>query len=71
MPNYIDNPHTRAQTECPLCKGTKSEGLVTCWPCYRRHDMRSGTDVVSNRLIATFEASARQRYWAQVQLGRR
>ncbi len=55
----IDHPYIRAQTVCSLCKGKKDTGLVICWPCYRRHDMRNGGDVVANRLIAIAEAKER------------
>jgi len=38
----IDNQNVRASNRCPLCEGHKDIGLVTCWPCYRRYDLRNG-----------------------------
>ena len=32
-----DHPLIRKGTLCPLCLGHKNEGLIACWPCYRRH----------------------------------
>jgi hypothetical protein len=33
----LDHPLTREGTECPICFGPKDQGLVACWPCYRKH----------------------------------
>lgn len=38
----IDHPNIRNWTKCPFCLGNKDQGLVACWPCYRKHDLRNG-----------------------------
>jgi hypothetical protein len=38
----IDHPKTRAGVVCPVCKTHKTVGLVVCWECYRRHNLRYG-----------------------------
>jgi hypothetical protein len=38
----IDHPNVRASVVCPLCQGVKDAGLVACWPCYRKNEMRYG-----------------------------
>lgn len=30
----------RSHPVCPLCYGVKDVGLLVCWGCYRRTDMR-------------------------------
>jgi len=52
----IDNPRTRKQEVCPLCRGDKARGLVTCWPCYHRHGLKYGSQK-AEASIAAFEAS--------------
>lgn len=48
--------HTRLFPICPLCRGTKQQGLVTCWSCYREHDLRNGNEMAEH-IIAEFEAT--------------
>lgn len=50
-----DFPNTRRNTVCPLCAGHKDRGLVACWVCYRKYDMRNGSQAAEDK-IATFEA---------------
>ena len=50
----LDYPKVRAQVLCPLCVGDKDEGLLVCWPCYRRYELRSGNEVVE-QIIAQAE----------------
>lgn len=38
----IDHPLLRQHSHCPLCHERKDQGLVTCWPCYRRHELKYG-----------------------------
>ncbi len=37
-----DHPFVRARHECPLCGGAKSSGLLCCWPCYNRWNIKAG-----------------------------
>lgn len=41
----MDNPRVRMQIICPVCDGSKDRGLVACWPCFRKYDMRNGNPV--------------------------
>jgi hypothetical protein len=36
----LDHPLIRNDHHCPLCRGYKTPGNVTCWSCYREHDLR-------------------------------
>jgi hypothetical protein len=38
----LDYPKVRAQTVCPLCQGAKETGLLVCWLCYHKHELRYG-----------------------------
>ncbi len=38
----IDHPKVRNSETCPTCQGHKDQGLVTCWPCYRKYGLRNG-----------------------------
>jgi hypothetical protein len=49
-----DFPKLRCLTTCPLCGNTKLRGLITCWPCYRKHGLRHGNPMVE-RVLAGFE----------------
>ncbi len=44
--NLIDHPLVRASATCPICEGPKDSGLVICWPCYRKTNMRCGNQDV-------------------------
>lgn len=35
------HPLTRASVICPLCFAGKAAGLVACWPCYRKENLRN------------------------------
>ena len=45
-----DNENVRASNQCPLCEGEKETGLVVCWPCYRRYDLRNGNPEAENKI---------------------
>ena len=47
-----DNPFVRDCNVCPLCNGPKSIGLIACWPCFRKHDMRNGNRDAEERIAA-------------------
>lgn len=49
MTVYPDFPLTREHTTCPICHRPKDKGLVTCWPCYRMHDLKFG---MPSRILA-------------------
>lgn len=51
-----DYPLTRAHTFCPCCRGPKTSGLITCWPCFGRHNGRNGFDIAGLHLIRAQEA---------------
>jgi hypothetical protein len=38
----VPNKYVRESNTCPLCKKIKTLGLITCWPCYRKHGLRNG-----------------------------
>jgi hypothetical protein len=38
----VDFPLVRAQFLCPLCQGEKAAGLLVCWPCFRRCELKYG-----------------------------
>lgn len=38
----LDHPLTRNHVVCPLCGDAKDTGLLTCWPCYRRFNLKYG-----------------------------
>jgi hypothetical protein len=54
----IDHLLTRNGAVCPLCQGPKDKGLVTCWGCYRRHDLRNG-NAKAAAIIDDYEATQR------------
>jgi hypothetical protein len=47
----LDHPRVRASCTCPLCDGPKDAGLVTCWSCYRGHNLRNGMDTADQLMI--------------------
>jgi len=57
-----DNPRVRASTTCPLCRGAKATGLIACWPCFRRWDMRHGNPN-AERVIEGRELELRELAW--------
>lgn len=38
----LDYPHCRKCASCPWCGRHKERGLLVCWPCYGRLDLRNG-----------------------------
>lgn len=58
----MDHPLLRASLVCPFCHGAKDTGLVACWPCYRKHDMKFGGGEYqvdrSERILARAAAAA-------------
>ena len=48
-----DHPRVRASRVCPVCGQAKDYGLVVCWPCYRRVNMRAGNEAVETLLDKT------------------
>jgi hypothetical protein len=48
----MDHPLVRKSHTCPLCLGPKDTGLVACWPCFREHDMRNGSQAADDTLDA-------------------
>jgi hypothetical protein len=64
----VDNPHVRRDVICPLCLGDKDDGLVACWPCYRKHLKGSDTEperVKAERVIAERERVLAGAWWVQ------
>lgn len=49
-----DNPRTRWQTICPICNGFKDHGLIACWSCFRKHNMRN-CNLLAEKVVADFE----------------
>jgi hypothetical protein len=47
----LDYQRVRAQCKCPLCGGIKDKGLIACWSCYRREDMRNGGNRVATVML--------------------
>lgn len=37
----VDHPRTRNHPLCPICHGPKNQGLIVCWTCFNRHNMRN------------------------------
>ena len=48
----MDHPHLRAGHICPLCDGVKDSGLVCCWLCFRKYDLRSGNEAAESMIDA-------------------
>jgi hypothetical protein len=55
MESKPDFPLIRSGETCPVCSGRKDQGLVTCWDCYKRHDLRNGNSRIA-KIIALREA---------------
>lgn len=51
----MDFPLVRSSLICPLCRKNKEVGLVCCWHCYRKRDMRNGNKE-AEALIAEADA---------------
>ena len=51
----IDYPYIRASAICPVCRKPKEARLVTCWACYRSHDLKYGNPEVT-RILDEAEA---------------
>jgi hypothetical protein len=41
-PTIIDHPNVRESASCPTCNRPKDQGLLVCWDCYRKLDIRNG-----------------------------
>jgi hypothetical protein len=50
-----DSPSLRRLTTCPLCGGDKPRGLLVCFGCYRKHDMRNGNPAIERLLAGLVE----------------
>lgn len=56
MPTVIlDNPRTRANYTCPFCFGSKDQGLLACWRCFKTSGLRNGNPQ-AEQTLACFEA---------------
>ncbi len=58
-----DHPRVRASLTCPLCLRHKDTGLVACWPCFGRYDMRQGNwtlESIFDEAESALEAGALQ-----------
>jgi hypothetical protein len=42
----MDYPNVRLSAICPLCGQEKESGLIVCWPCYRKNDLRNGNSEI-------------------------
>lgn len=42
----MDHHNVRSSIICPVCGREKQAGLMVCWYCYRRHEMRYGNKEV-------------------------
>jgi len=59
----MDNPNVRKGKVCPLCSGSKQEGLIACWSCYHAKGLRYGNEE-AEQTIKRFELIACQ--WGEV-----
>ena len=59
-----DNPHVRSDFTCPFCLGDKDDGLIACWPCYRKH-LQGSINPEAERIIATRERVLAGAWWRQ------
>jgi hypothetical protein len=50
-----DFPSLRRLTTCPLCGGDKPRGLLVCFGCYRKHDIRNGNPAIERLLAGLVE----------------
>lgn len=46
----IDLPNLRQSKVCVLCNAEKAAGLIVCWDCYRKHELRRGNPTIEARL---------------------
>jgi hypothetical protein len=53
------NPLVRKSIQCPLCSGPKPIGLIACWPCYRKEELKYG-NAVAEQIIAAREGELQQ-----------
>jgi hypothetical protein len=51
----MDYPHIRAHGVCPFCNGSKPQGLIACWPCFRRENLRQGENGYQAAILETRE----------------
>lgn len=52
----LDYPLVRASAVCPLCRGAKDTGLVACWPCYRKDELKYGNPDADLKIAQAEEA---------------
>ena len=48
----MDHPKLRDKDICMTCSQPKNVGLVVCWSCYRRLDLRNGNPEAERALDA-------------------
>lgn len=51
----IDYPRIRRDSTCPFCTRTKDQGLIACWPCFRRENLRQGETAAQAFALETRE----------------
>jgi len=68
----MDYPNVRSSTICPLCGEEKEAGLIVCWACYRKHEVRYGNPEVESLLNhAENELAEHDRVSLEIHLDRR
>jgi hypothetical protein len=50
-----DFDHVRDSERCALCGHEKQSGLLACWPCYRKFDMRNGLSPAVEKILRQAE----------------
>jgi len=51
-----DYENCRDSERCPVCGRDKDRGLLACWACFKRYDMRNGLTNAIRRLLEQAEA---------------
>jgi len=59
LTTQADYPHLRQQPVCPLCHHEKDHGLLVCWTCYRRLDLRNSLAPYARTILEQAETDAR------------
>jgi hypothetical protein len=54
----LDHPHIRQANRCPVCHNGKEAGLLVCWTCYRKLDLRNGIAPAIAQILANAERDA-------------
>lgn len=57
----MDHKHIRRDSTCPLCVRDKDVGLLVCWHCYRRMNLRNGMIYAVAVVIDRREQELRER----------